>query len=451
MYLSDFGAHKWFTAASGTAGNAITFTQAMTLTTGGNLLVGSTTAPTGFARLSLVGGEPAGTGANSGVQFTYNGSTFGGGSITTVNAAGGGMSFYTFTGNVGSESYSERMRITSAGNVGIGSSLSATTLLQLNTASVAADLFTATNSTLTLVIGLNNSQGSYVFEQSANALRFGTTNAERARITSGGDLLVGTASALGSSARVEILATSSSPALFARAAGDITNQQGQALVLSDATVSALRANFIMQRIGSRGGLGIGVTEVGVTNDRDLYLGYTGGIVAVGGGTTVNTSGGAIQLTNGSYGGITFPATQVASSNVNTLDDYEEGSWTPSFGGITSASYSNQLGTYIKIGRMVYLFWDMTLSSFSGTFDNNLNGFPFQVSGSQAGFSVLLVRDSSAFTTATAGGQLKGFAQQSANYGVFQVDNSGVNGFGTAGNPTLSANRCTGCVMYQASN
>jgi hypothetical protein len=37
-------AHKWYNAASGTAGNAITFTQAMTLDASGNLLVGTTSA-----------------------------------------------------------------------------------------------------------------------------------------------------------------------------------------------------------------------------------------------------------------------------------------------------------------------------------------------------------------------------------------------------------------------
>jgi len=40
---SDFdGSHKWFTAPSGTAGAAITFTQAMTLDASGNLLIGTT-------------------------------------------------------------------------------------------------------------------------------------------------------------------------------------------------------------------------------------------------------------------------------------------------------------------------------------------------------------------------------------------------------------------------
>jgi len=43
-YQQNDGAHKWYTAPSGTAGNAITFTQAMTLDASGNLLVGTTSA-----------------------------------------------------------------------------------------------------------------------------------------------------------------------------------------------------------------------------------------------------------------------------------------------------------------------------------------------------------------------------------------------------------------------
>jgi hypothetical protein len=44
MYSQNLGSHGWYTAPSGTAGNAITFTQAMTLDTSGNLLVGTTSA-----------------------------------------------------------------------------------------------------------------------------------------------------------------------------------------------------------------------------------------------------------------------------------------------------------------------------------------------------------------------------------------------------------------------
>ena len=43
-YSVGTGTHEWYTAPSGTAGNAITFTQAMTLTAAGELLVGTTTS-----------------------------------------------------------------------------------------------------------------------------------------------------------------------------------------------------------------------------------------------------------------------------------------------------------------------------------------------------------------------------------------------------------------------
>jgi hypothetical protein len=57
---------------------------------------------------------------------------------------------------------------------------------------------------------------------------------------------------------------------------------------------------------------------------------------------------------GAVGQIQFPATQVASSNANTLDDYEEGSWTPTIGstGGGTATYAQQFGTYTKVGRLV---------------------------------------------------------------------------------------------------
>ena len=56
-------------------------------------------------------------------------------------------------------------------------------------------------------------------------------------------------------------------------------------------------------------------------------------------------------------GIEFPATQVTSTNVNTLDDYEEGTWTPiiEFGGnAVDVAYGAQLGKYTKIGDTVFI-------------------------------------------------------------------------------------------------
>jgi hypothetical protein len=54
-------------------------------------------------------------------------------------------------------------------------------------------------------------------------------------------------------------------------------------------------------------------------------------------------------------GITFPATDSPSSNANTLDDYEEGTWTPNQGsGLTLVGAFSSSGTYTKIGRMVFV-------------------------------------------------------------------------------------------------
>ena len=61
---------------------------------------------------------------------------------------------------------------------------------------------------------------------------------------------------------------------------------------------------------------------------------------------------------GSIGNITFPATQIASSNVNILDDYEEGIFCPtilddSLNTGECQSYSTQVGGYTKIGNQIF--------------------------------------------------------------------------------------------------
>jgi fibronectin-binding autotransporter adhesin len=65
-------------------------------------------------------------------------------------------------------------------------------------------------------------------------------------------------------------------------------------------------------------------------------------------------GATIPTTSGT--GITFPATQSASTDANTLDDYEEGTWTPSQGaGLTVVGAFSSEGRYTKIGRLVYIW------------------------------------------------------------------------------------------------
>jgi hypothetical protein len=188
-YYQTGGEHRWYNAPSGTAGNAISFTQAMTLDASGRLMLGTTTASTGFSSISLVGGW-TGNHPNTGIQFTYNASTFGGGAITTVNAAGGGMSFYTFTGNVGSESYAERARIDSSGNLGVGTTIPAS-YGKLAVNGVASML---TNGLVRFYNSANNNW-SYIDNPSTDGtafLRFATGGGEAARISSSNNFLVGT-------------------------------------------------------------------------------------------------------------------------------------------------------------------------------------------------------------------------------------------------------------------
>ena len=72
-------------------------------------------------------------------------------------------------------------------------------------------------------------------------------------------------------------------------------------------------------------------------------------------------------------GITFPATQSASTDANTLDDYEEGTWTPNQGaGLTVVGAFSSTGTYTKIGRVVTIHAQFSASSSIAIAAANLN-------------------------------------------------------------------------------
>ena len=90
--------------------------------------------------------------------------------------------------------------------------------------------------------------------------------------------------------------------------------------------------------------------------------------------TATTSG----LTLTGINGLSFTSTQNPSSDANTLDDYEEGSWTPAFGFTSgSVTYSSQFGRYTKVGNVVNVAAEVfvnTASTPTGQFW--VTGLPF---------------------------------------------------------------------------
>ena len=168
-------------------------------------------------------------------------------------------------------------------------------------------------------------------------------------------------------------------------------------VLSQGNSATHRSNIVIQ--GKTNGSGLNATlrlSDNVSNSSDISM--TAGNLQI-------THNGLVSATLSPYGiglggntatsgtGIAFPATQSASSDPNTLDDYEEGTWTPTWGGTVSdptATYGSQTGRYVKIGRMVWVYCAINVLTFSGGSGNLLiRGLPFAVdpNAQDGGFAI----------------------------------------------------------------
>jgi hypothetical protein len=98
-YALGTGQHQWFTAATGTAGNSITFTQAMTLDASGVLLVGTTTAPNVGAATTSSGFSINGSGNNAYIASKIDNGTCG--YFRRDGTDGAALNFYKANSAVG--------------------------------------------------------------------------------------------------------------------------------------------------------------------------------------------------------------------------------------------------------------------------------------------------------------------------------------------------------------
>ena len=144
---------------------------------------------------------------------------------------------------------------------------------------------------------------------------------------------------------------------------------------ADATVTTAKiASNAIDETKLKDALVADFTEVVVTASDSILIGDA----TDSGNTKRDTVQGILDLASHT-GNVAFPATQSASADANTLDDYEEGTWTPAFafGGTFNGSYDTQVGTYTKVGRSVTASCWIDLSAKGSTTGTaSVTGLPF---------------------------------------------------------------------------
>jgi hypothetical protein len=182
--------------------------------------------------------------------------------------------------------------------------------------------------------------------------------------------------------------------LVARASGStsITRDGGTVLNLnrltSDGEIFNLRKDgTTVGSIGSRSGV---VTSL-VLDPRTNGASLIGGTNKISAGNESGPSDGLLDLGSTANrfkdlhlsGGVYLGGTGAA----NNLDDYEEGTWTPAFGGETTAgttTYTQREGYYTKVGNTVHASLIAAVSSATGTGNMAITGLPFSAAEEAVG-------------------------------------------------------------------
>jgi hypothetical protein len=168
-----------------------------------------------------------------------------------------------------------------------------------------------------------------------------------------------------------------------------------AVTIDGSQIATFAANVISN------GVVQALTTVQSSSGADLSLNANGAnrdvIVKVNGTEQARFVGSTSVLSITS--GIKFPATQSASSDGNTLDDYEEGTWTPRNSSATALSINNS-ATYIKIGKLVFINADINQLS-----QDSVYGLPF--TSASTGYPGVVTVAYNSFANQTLMGEFNG--------------------------------------------
>jgi hypothetical protein len=219
--------------------------------------------------------------------------------------------------------------------------------------------------------------GRLVFSTTADGA---ATPTERMRIDSAGNVGIGAVPT--TAAKTNITSTSAGASTIALSLQNASTTVGSETVL----------DFVTNNSGA-GVRSAQITAINTNGSTGVNM-----LFKIGNGTVPTeamriTSLGGLQIQTGvavgaatpGTSGVAFPATAIAVADANTLDDYEEGTWTPVVtftGGNGDLTTAEALGVYTKIGRLVQIAFNVEFSETTALTNLTITGVPF-TSGSAA--------------------------------------------------------------------
>lgn len=182
--------------------------------------------------------------------------------------------------------------------------------------------------------------------------------------------------------------------------------------------------------------GIPITASRVqAEDQNIADGLSMCITTDGQSTTTGIIPFASGISTGA--GIQFPSVAVPSGNVNNLDDYKEGAWTPIDASVDGLIFTNATGTFIKVGSLVTAWGHLTYPSTASATLAGIGGLPYNTINTIAGSVSSNYPISSSF-------QLAMLTTQGSNaWSNFKA------GVGQASNSDLSGQSIYFTFVYQA--